>query len=383
MIYLDNAATTSTKPDDVIIAINNYLKNGTANASRSTHEKSIEASRTVYDTRLLLANMFGINDEQRIVFTSNATHSINIALKGILKNGDNVLITGISHNAIVRPLQKLKESGINIITADCNSDGRIDIAKYKKILTENKIRLTVLTHASNVNGIIHPIQELSSIAKNSNSLILLDCAQTAALIKIDINKLNIDLLSITGHKSLYATQGIGALILNDNFDYNILNTLIEGGTGSKSEETIQPNIIPDKYEAGTLNGIGIASLNASIKWINNYGIDNLLSHEKCLRAKLYEGIVGLKNIAIQSTDNHDDYVGILSITMNDKEIDYVGYMLESKYKILTRIGLHCAPLTHSYLGTFPKGSIRFSFSIFNTLEEICFVIDAIKEIAKP
>lgn len=381
MIYFDNAATSRQKPMSVIKSVNNALEKGFF-AAHSSHSMSIENANIVYETREMLAKMFGVRDPAKVIFTMNATHALNIALHGILSEGDNVAVVATAHNSVMRPLHELEKYGVNVIIISCDKNAMPNMNEYTQALSTKKIKLTVLTHAGNVNGVIHDIHALAEIAKKNNSLVLLDAAQTAGLLEIDMAALKIDLLALTGHKTLFALQGIGALLLSDNFDFSRMKTIIQGGTGSKSEYESQPEMLPDKYESGTPNGIGIVSLHASLKWIEDNGKITFLKHERKLRERMFELLAPIPSIKIHGTKEHDNYTGIISLEADRATVSEVGTFLDEKYGILTRFGLHCSPLAHKQIGTFPGGTLRFSFSAFNTEDEVDKASEALKEYTK-
>ncbi len=400
LIYLDNAATSFPKPPQVLEAMLNFMENVGANPGRSGHPLSKEAGKIVYETREALARLFNIDDPLRIVFSLNVTEAINTALYGFLHEGDHVLTTAMEHNSVMRPLVYLMEKGY--ITYDiipCDRRGFVDIGKIKGLIKKNT-RLVVVNHASNVCG---TIQDVAAIKQEIDDIpLLLDAAQTAGVYPIDVKKLGIDMLAFTGHKGLLGPQGTGGLYMSKDIK---IEPLKRGGTGSKSEDMHQPDFLPDVLESGTQNNVGIAGLGAAVRYILDTGVDKIRDHEKTLTKALIDGIYDLSTVTIYGPLDLDRQVATVSITFDstlsrgtegslgcgainldwfsdDIPIHDAEESLSSQYNILVRVGLHCAPMAHKTIGTFPDGTIRLSMGYFNTLEEIELVIDAIRNIAK-
>ncbi len=379
-IYVDNAATSFPKPKQVIKAMEHYFYNIGANPGRGGYKNSIEAGSVVLETRKLLQNLFKTKHTEGVIFTLNITQAINIFLWSFLKPNDHVIITSMEHNAVVRPLREIeKNKNINISIARCNKNGLLDPNTVKKLITK-QTKLIVMTHASNVTGSILPIEAVSQIANEHKITILVDTAQTAGILDIDAHSTGIDVIAFTGHKGLMGPQGIGGLVF-DNIDLaHKLSPLICGGTGSKSESEHQPELLPDKFEAGTLNTIGIYGLNAALKFLQRVTIKSIYEKEKRLKALFVEKLKSMPNIKLHSPPNIDDSVGVVSISSDKYDMGLLSYELDKRYSIMTRSGLHCAPLAHKTIGTFPKGTLRFSFGYFNTEEDIDYCVYALKEI---
>lgn len=377
MIYLDNAATTFPKPDVVYDAVMDCMKNYCANPGRAGHRLSLRAGREIYDTRENLAKLFNIDNPMNIIFTSNATESLNLAIKGLLKTGDHVITTSMEHNSVIRPIMALEKIGVENTIIDCNEEGFLDINDLEKAIKPNT-KLIVTTHASNVFGTLIDIKEVGLVAKKNNITYLVDASQTAGVYDIDVKNMNIDILATAGHKSLLGPQGVGILYIKEGID---LDTLKEGGTGSQSEYLFQPQMLPDKYESGTHNTPAIAGLNAGVKYILD-NIDDIRRKEEELCEYMLSRLDEIKDIKIYGTKDIKKRVPVISINIADVDSGEITFILDSKYDIATRSGLHCSPLAHKTVGTIKQGTVRFSIGYFNTKDDIDRVIDALKKIEK-
>lgn len=377
MIYLDNAATTFPKPDVVYDAVMDCMKNYCANPGRAGHRLSLRAGREIYDTRENLAKLFNIDNPMNIIFTSNATESLNLAIKGLLKTGDHVITTSMEHNSVIRPIMALEKIGVENTIVDCNEEGFLDINNLEKAIKPNT-KLIVTTHASNVFGTLIDIKEVGLVAKKNNITYLVDASQTAGVYDIDVKDMNIDILATAGHKSLLGPQGVGILYIKEGID---LDTLKEGGTGSQSEHLFQPQMLPDKYESGTHNTPAIAGLNAGVKYILD-NIDDIRRKEEELCEYMLSRLDEIKDIKIYGTKDIKKRVPVISINIADVDSGEITFILDSKYDIATRSGLHCSPLAHKTVGTIKQGTVRFSIGYFNTKDDIDRVIDALKKIEK-
>lgn len=380
MIYLDNSATSWPKPPEVKKAMVTFLEEVGANPGRSGHLLSIEAARILYEARAALASLFHVKDPLRIVFTLNATESINLALKGLLKPGDHVITSSLEHNSVMRPLRALERTGIELSVISCSEKGFLDPADVKKSI-KAKTRMIVLNHASNVTGTILPVQEVGHIARNCGLLFLVDAAQTAGAYPVDVEESKIDLLAFTGHKSLYGPQGTGGLVIGSRINEKEMIPLKQGGTGSRSEFEEQPDFLPDRFESGTPNGVGIAGLSAGVEFVSKRGIDSIRRHEMMLFEKLAGGLKDISRVTVYGSKNRAERVAALSFTMAGLTPSEVAMRLEREFKVLCRPGLHCAPSAHRTIGTFPEGTIRLSIGVFNTEEEIRKTIDAVAQIS--
>lgn len=377
MIYLDNAATTFPKPDVVYDAVMDCMKNYCANPGRAGHKLSLRAGREIYDTRENLAKLFNIDNPMNIIFTSNATESLNLAIKGLLKKGDHVITTSMEHNSVIRPIMALEKIGVENTIVDCDEEGFLDINDLEKAIKPNT-KLIVTTHASNVFGTLIDIKEVGLVAKKNNITYLVDASQTAGVYDIDVKNMNIDILATAGHKSLLGPQGVGILYIKEGID---LDTLKEGGTGSQSEYLFQPQMLPDKYESGTHNTPAIAGLNAGVKYILD-NIDDIRRKEEELCEYMLSRLDEIKDIKIYGTKDIKKRVPVISINIADVDSGEITFILDSKYDIATRSGLHCSPLAHKTVGTIKQGTVRFSIGYFNTKDDIDRVIDALKKIEK-
>jgi cysteine desulfurase family protein len=380
MIYLDNAATSYPKPPEVLAAMNDFLERAGGNPGRSGHRLSVEAGRIVYDAREALADFFGIRDPLRVLFTLNATYGLNLAIQGLLRPGDRVLTGGMEHNAVMRPLRELEKRGIQVDVVAANVDGTHSLSGWSAAL-EAGARLVVLNHASNVCGTIAPVEEVAKLAHQAGALILVDAAQTGGVLPIHMTEMGIDLLAFTGHKGLQGPPGTGGLILADSFDPSQLNPLARGGTGSRSEFEIQPDDLPDRYESGTPNGVGIAGLGAGLNWLKERGLEQIRAHEVELVKRLREGLRKIKGVKLYGVDDPELSTTVVSFTLAGKRVSEVGYWLDEEFEIFCRVGLHCAPAAHRIIGSFPEGTVRLAPGAATTLEEIESTVRAVERIA--
>ena len=375
-VYFDNAATSYPKPPSVYEAINFTLQHVGANPGRGEHSLSQSANRIIFEARETIAEFFNIPNSRNIVFTSNGTEAINLALKGFLKPGDHGIISSMEHNSVVRPLNSLKNDGVNVTIVQCDKEGKLNPDYVFKEIKKNT-RLIVLTHASNVTGTILPVEEIGEIAAKKGIPLLVDAAQTAGTIPIDVLRNNISLLACPGHKSLLGPQGTGFLYICEGFN---LKPLIEGGTGSNSELSEQPDFLPDRFQSGTLNTPGIAGLKAGIEFINKKSIQTIKEHEDMLSNTFINKLKEINRVRIYSPLSIKEKTAVVSFNIKGKDSADIATALDEKYQIMVRVGLHCAPYAHKTIGTFPDGTIRASFSIFNTVHEIDYFIDSLKSI---
>jgi cysteine desulfurase family protein len=381
MIYFDNPATSWPKPPQVKEAMVKFMEEIGANPGRSGHTLSIEAARIIYEARESLSVLFHVKDSSRIVFTLNATESINLALKGILKYKDHVITSSMEHNSVMRPLRDLEKRGIALTVVPCFEDGTLDPREVeKKILSTTK--MIVLNHASNVTGTLLPIREVGKIARKYNLLFLADVAQTAGAYPIDVEKEGIDLLAFTGHKSLYGPQGTGGLVIGERINEKEIIPLKQGGTGSRSEFEEQPDFLPDRLESGTPNGVGIAGLLAGIQFVLGKGVEQIRQNESTLLEKLIMGLKKIPQVKLYGPESQEDRIATLSFNFTHLSPSDGASRLEKEFGILCRPGLHCAPAAHHTIGTFPEGTIRFGLGTFNAEEEIETAIQAISLISK-
>jgi cysteine desulfurase family protein len=379
-VYMDNGATTFPKPKSVIDTIVDFMTNIGCSPGRGGYDQSLKAGRIVYETRDMLNSFFNGPGVDNVIFTQNVTTSLNIAIKGMFKPGWHVLTTSIEHNSVMRPLRRLeKESGISFTIVDCNKDGSMNLEKFKNSITRDT-KAVVMTHASNLVGTIMPVEEIGMLCKEYGLYFILDTAQTAGIIDIDFKRLNLDVLAFTGHKGLLGPQGIGGFLISDRANI-ITQSLIDGGTGSKSHMDIQPEILPDKFESGTLNIVGIAGLKAGVEFIQHEGISSIRQHEARLTDMLINGLLSISGIEIYGLKDSSRQISTVSINIKDMDPSEVSYILDSEFGIMTRSGMHCTPYCHKTINTFPKGTVRFSIGYFNTKDDIDYTLDAIKKIA--
>lgn len=376
-VYMDNGATSFPKAPGVAESMSDYILNVGTNVNRGAYSSSFKAENIVYETRELLCELFCFNKPENVIFTKNITESMNVLIKGLLKEKDHVIVSSMEHNAVMRPLNSLNK--VEYTKVLCSKTGELSIEDVENSIKPNT-KAIIMTHASNVCGTILDLEKVGQLCRKHNLFFIIDSAQTAGSIDIDINKLNADAIGFTGHKSLLGPQGIGGFIVNDRIN-NEITTLIEGGTGSLSDREIQPDYMPDKFESGTLNIPGIYGLNASLKYLFNQGVNNIRDKEINLINKFFEGLFNIKNIELIGKKTSTDRTGIVSIDFIHNDNGLVAHELSKDFGIMTRSGLHCAPSAHKTLGTFPKGTVRFSLSHFTTLKEIDYAIDCINKIA--
>ena len=379
MIYLDNAATSCPKPEIVYKEIERCMRSYCANPGRGGHVLSNTAGEAVMRAREIICDFFNCKNPLRICFTKNATEALNIGIKGCLMPEDHVITTCMEHNSVIRPLKTLeRDVGIKVSVAKGNEYGEITVEDIKSLVQSNT-KLIVCTLSSNVNGIIMPVKEIGKFARQAGILYLVDASQGAGSIKIDVHDMSIDMLAFPGHKGLLGPQGIGGLYLREGIR---LNPLFQGGTGSNSENMYQPDFMPDMLESGTLNTPGIVGMGCGIEFINSFGIDNIRIYKHLLIKRFFDGISGISSIKVYSRNGMEENSGILALNIGEMDSNEVSYILDRKYRIATRAGVHCAPLAHKTLGTLGRGIVRFSVSCFNTINEIDAAVDAVREIAR-
>lgn len=381
-VYFDNGATSYPKAPGVGDAVKNYIENVGGNINRGVYRTAVSAENTVFETRELISEMFGYGDyPENVVFTKNITESLNTVIKGLLKSGDRVIVSSMEHNAVMRPLNSMKNYGVDFIRMKCNENGELDIAEFEKKLANNNVKAVIMTAASNVCGTIMPIEEIGRLCRKYKAIFVLDAAQAAGVINLDMEKMNIDILCFTGHKSLLGPQGTGGFVIRKEIVEKV-DLFIEGGTGSLSDTEIQPSYMPDKYESGTMNIPGIFGLNASLKYILDTGIDNIHKREMELTERFIKKVKEIDGIRIIGKKDTENRTSVVSIDFENMDNGIVSHTLDKEYGIATRSGMHCAPSAHKTLDTFPRGTVRFSFGYFNTEEEIDYAVEAIKNIIK-
>jgi cysteine desulfurase/selenocysteine lyase len=379
VVYLDNAATSWPKPAETWQAMEHFMRSVGANPGRSGHRLSIEAGRILIEARETLAELFGIDDPLRICFTRNATESLNLAICGILKPGDHCITTSMEHNSVMRPLRALEKKGVEITAVPCSPQGELDPQEIEQAINKGT-RLIVLTHASNVVGTVMPVTEVGKIARDHGVPLCLDAAQTAGALPIDVQKMRIDLLAFTGHKSLCGPQGTGGLYIREGLE-DMLDPLIRGGTGSRSEFQEQPDFMPDKYESGTPNTVGIAGLGAGARFCLAQGIAHTRAKEEGLTSMLIEGLKSIPDCVLYGCGDAERQIAVVSFNITNRTPSEVTMALDEEFNIMSRPGLHCAPAAHQTIGTFPQGTVRLSAGYFTTKEEIAVAREAVEKIA--
>ena len=378
MIYFDNAATTMKKPPQVVQAVTEALCS-MGNSGRGSHDASLDASRVIYDTRVKLAELFNAENPSRIAFTANATEALNIAIKGILRAGDHVITTALEHNSVLRPLYEKEERGVELTIIPADSSGNIDYGELEKEIRP-ETKAIVCTNASNLTGNLVDIARVGGIAAAHNVLFVVDASQTAGVFPVDVQELNIDILCFTGHKSLMGPQGTGGMYVREGV---VVRPLLSGGSGVQTYSRRHPEQMPTALEAGTLNAHGIAGLGAAVQYIRDTGIDVIRKKEQELMRGFYEEARAIPGIRIYGDFTAEERAPIVSLNISDYESAAVSDTLARDYGIYTRSGGHCAPLMHQALGTVEQGAVRFSFSHYNTMEEVYLAVSALKELAEP
>lgn len=379
-IYLDNASTSYPKAPNVASAIADYITNCGININRGSYSLAYDVEDIIYTTRQRLHTLFNGHDPSHVIFTQNVTMSLNMVIKGLLKAGDHVLVSSMEHNAVMRPLTQLLDEGITFDTIPCDSTGSIQMDSIEPLIRPNTVAL-IINHASNVCGTIQPLKSIGQICKAHNLQFIVDAAQTAGVIPIDVKACHIDALCFTGHKGLLGPQGIGGIILTKEMAQT-LTPLIAGGTGSFSHLETMPTHMPDAFEAGTLNLPGIIGLNEGLDYIESQGMENIHNHELVLTQSFLEGLQSIDGINIVGKQNIQDRTAVVSITIDGMDPANIAYELESTYHIMTRVGLHCAPRAHQTLGTYPEGTVRFSFGYANTHKDVESALSALNTIVK-
>lgn len=377
VIYFDNAATSWPKPSSVPDAIARHFSEAGGNPGRSGHRMSIAAARIVEEARDLVAEVLHVSDPGQIVLTKNTSEGLCIAIYGMLRPGDHAITTSIEHNSVMRPLRHLETQGVELTVVPCRRDGVVDPDAVREAIRSNT-RLLAAVHGSNVMGTLLPIGKLASIAHDAGVLFLVDAAQTAGAIPIDVAALGIDMLALPGHKALLGPTGTGALYIRDGL---WPEPIMRGGTGSRSDLEIQPEFMPDRYESGTLNVAGLAGLAEGIRHVLKVGVARVAEHERALVERFLRGAAGIPGVQLHGPETLGERCGVVSFNLSGMPPSDVGMLLDQDYAIMSRVGLHCAPGAHRTMGTFPQGSVRFGFGLFNTETEVDASLDALSEIA--
>jgi len=377
MIYLDNAATTMHKPKKVIDAVVCAMSS-MGNAGRGANEASLSASRIIYDTREKLCRFFHGENPRQIVFTNNSTESLNIAIKGLLNPGDHVITTMLEHNSVLRPLYEMKEKGVELTIIESDKNGRFRLEDMEAAIRPNT-KMIVCTNGSNLTGNYVPLKPVGELAKKHDILFVVDASQTAGVFPIDVQDMMIDVLCFTGHKGLLGPQGTGGMYVKEGIKIRPLKT---GGSGVQTYSKTHPAEMPTALEAGTLNGHGIAGLHAAMSYLEETGVDHIRAREQELMWRFYEGVKDIPEITIYGDFSTKERCAIVTLNIGEYDSSEVSDALLTEYSISTRPGGHCAPLMHEALGTVEQGAVRFSFSHYNTEEEVDTAIEAVRELAK-
>ena len=377
MIYMDNAATTMHKPQEVIDAVVMAMSS-MGNAGRGVNEASLSASRIIYDTREKLCRLFGAEDPRQIVFTPNSTESLNIAIKGILNPGDHVIATMLEHNSVLRPLYEMEKKGVRLTIVKSDQNGRFNLKDIEDAIAEDT-KMIVCTNGSNLTGNYVDPEPVGTLARERGIVFVVDASQTAGVFPIDVQKMKIDVLCFTGHKGMLAPQGTGGMYVRKGL---VIRPLKSGGSGVQTYSKTHPIEMPTALEAGTLNGHGIAGLHAAVEYLEKTGVDNIRDREQDLMWRFYEGVKDIPGVKVYGDFSSKNRCPIVTLNIGDYDSSEVSDELLTEYGISTRAGGHCAPLMHEALGTVEQGAVRFSFSHYNTEEEVDTAIEAIRELSK-
>ena len=378
MIYLDNAATTYRKPQSVIDAVVSAMQ-GMGNSARGSHGGALKAARTVYDARCKAAALFGCDDPAKVIFTSNSTEALNIALSGLFEPGDHIISTDLEHNSVLRPLYRLQaEQGIALDFVRADRRGCVDYSDFEALIRP-ETKAIVCNHASNLTGNLLDVAKIGTVCKAHGLLLVVDASQTAGCIPIDMKAMGISVLCFTGHKGLYGPQGTGGMCIAEGVEIRPFKV---GGTGVHSFSKTQPLAYPTRLEAGTLNGHGIAGLSAALDFIAETGVETIHAKEIALMRRFTEGVREIPGVTVYGDFSTDARTAVVALNIRDLESGIVSDELSESYGIATRPGAHCAPRMHEALGTKEQGAVRFSFSWFNTEEEVDAAIEAVREIAE-
>jgi cysteine desulfurase family protein len=376
-IYVDNAATSWPKPPAVIAAMQQHYSEAGGNPGRSGHRMAVAAARIVARTREAVAEMLGASDPSRIVFTPNATYALNLALYGLLRQGDHVVTTRLEHNSVMRPLRDLEARGIHLTAVALDRRGDVDLEAMRAAMRPGT-KLVVTTHASNVTGTLVPVGDVAAIARAVGALTLVDAAQTAGTMPIDVEGLGADLLAFTGHKGLLGPTGTGGLYVREHVD---LRPLVRGGTGSDSAREHQPEFMPDAFESGTSNVAGLAGLGAAIDFLRAVGVAAVREHERTLVSRFLERAGDVPTLTAHGPHDAARQCGLVSFTLEALSPADVALLLDERFDVMVRAGLHCAPAAHRAIGTLPTGTVRASFGWFNTIADVDALLDALRSIA--
>ena len=375
-IYFDNGSTSYPKAPGVAEAMSKLIEQGAFNINRGNYEGAYEVAALVLETRELIAELFHAESSRQVVFTPGITHSLNYLIKGLLKSGDHVLVTGLEHNAVMRPLCQMEKLGVSYEVIPTDREGMVKTEDVEKMIRK-ETKAVIVLHASNVCGTVVPIEEIGKICERNKVFFAVDTAQSAGTIPVDMQEAKIDFLAFTGHKGLLGPQGIGGFLISDKLDKE-LTPLIAGGTGSISDSLEMPTMLPDKYESGTLNLPGIIGLHAALMYLKEVGVEAVHDKKMELTAYFLEELKKFPSIHVAGRKDTDQRVAVVSLDFQNADNAMVAFELESEYGIMTRVGLHCAPMAHKSLGTYPQGTVRIAFSASNTKDEIDVLLKALE-----
>lgn len=377
-IYFDNGSTSFPKAPGVGDAIRDIIEHGAYNINRGGYEGAYEVADMVLTTREQLCRLFHFSESRNVVFTPSITYSLNYVIKGLLKPGDHVIVSSMEHNGMMRPLVQMAHQGVTFDAAQADRDGVLDPQKVEDLIRPNT-RAVMMLHASNLCGTMLPIQQVGEICARHGLIFVADTAQTAGVFPIDMEKMHIDALCFTGHKGLRGPQGVGGMLLRDEL-CSQMTPLISGGTGSRSDSEEVPDFMPDRFESGTMNLPGIAGLHRALTYLEEYGIENIARQELAICQRFIDGALTLPDTRVVGKLDTQDRAAIVSLDFQKMDNAEVSFLLDNQYGVMTRCGLHCALRAHKSLGTFPQGTVRFSFSHHNTPEEVDTCIEGLRKI---
>jgi cysteine desulfurase family protein len=380
-VYLDNGSTSFPKAPGVGQAMFEYIENAGFNVSRGGYRSSYDLEERILDTREKLRDFFGFDRESNVIFTPNVTFSLNYVIHGLLNAGDGLVITSMEHNAVARPAETAKRKGVHLKIAQCDEKGRLDLDQFEEQIRYDNTKAVVMLHGSNVCGSLMPVAEVGKICRDRDIFFIVDAAQTAGVFPIHMKEMNINGLAFTGHKGLLGPQGIGGLLLDERLA-EAISPVIDGGTGSRSDSMVMPEFLPDKLEPGTLNLPGILGLSAALDYVKEKGVDAIRAEELKLAKLFMSALEGRVDVRVVGPPAEEERCPIVSLDFLNMDNAEVAFHLDEEFGIMTRCGLHCAPLAHQTLKTFPQGTVRFAFGHKNTVEEVECAIDAIEQILR-
>src|SRR6056297_142404 len=379
-VYMDNGATSFPKAPGVGQAMSGYINEVGCSVNRGAYESAFSAENIVFETREMIAGLFNFNKPENVVFTKNITESLNVIIKGLLGRGDHVVNYPVEHNAVMRPLMALRDRGVSFSRAKCDSEGNLDIEDFKRQIQKNT-KAVVMTHGSNVSGTVLDLESVGAFCKEKEIPFIIDAAQTAGFLNVDMQRLGADAIAFTGHKSLLGPQGTGGFAIKDGLAEK-LSTFIEGGTGSLSEMEEQPSYMPDKFESGTPNVVGIFGLHAALDYIVKTGVEQIAAHELEMTKRFIEGLGDIPEVSLIGRKDLSWRTAVVSLDFTGRDNAIIAHELSKRYGISTRCGLHCAPAAHKTLGTFPQGTVRFSLGYSTAAEDVDYTVQSIIETLK-